>query len=386
MKLKLCESIRELRRIKGVTQEMLANSLGVTAQAVSRWESGATYPDMELIPSIANFFGISIDRLFGYSGEREAKITEILEMIDALNDESWRDDTNLDECIAILRRAMEEFPGNERIMNRLAFLLKQAGWARHHEWLYYGEDGYLRSDFDRHRANPYWKEAIELFQALAADAEDGDIRYSATGELVLLYHTVGDTQRAKILAKSLPDVKLSREVMLATAADGPEQTRYYAEALIALLDVFREQFVYALFSDEANFETDMPVEKLKGLIAVFDLLFSDGNMGPQHAKVSDLYLYLSRFQWEYGQKDEAFESLNRALEHARKFDVLTQTCKYTAPLVRHAHLKMPMARPGDMARNLSNDWPMWQQPDYARVEREIKADPRWKEWVARTMA
>ena len=70
MKLNIGESIRELRHACGKTQEMLANSLGVTAQAVSRWEAGATYPDMELIPSIANFFGISIDHLFGYSGER----------------------------------------------------------------------------------------------------------------------------------------------------------------------------------------------------------------------------------------------------------------------------------------------------------------------------
>ena len=71
MKLDIRNSIRELRRAHGLTQEALADSLGVTAQAVSRWEAGASYPDMELIPSIANCFGVSIDRIFGYSGERE---------------------------------------------------------------------------------------------------------------------------------------------------------------------------------------------------------------------------------------------------------------------------------------------------------------------------
>ena len=51
----LGERIKELRQRDGRTQEALAVELGVTAQAVSRWEKGICYPDMELIPSIANF-------------------------------------------------------------------------------------------------------------------------------------------------------------------------------------------------------------------------------------------------------------------------------------------------------------------------------------------
>ena len=64
MQLDLGTKIRELRRQNGRTQEALADALGVTSQAVSRWESGGSYPDMEIIPSIANYFGISIDELF----------------------------------------------------------------------------------------------------------------------------------------------------------------------------------------------------------------------------------------------------------------------------------------------------------------------------------
>lgn len=384
MKLNICESIRELRRARGTTQEALAQALGVTAQAVSRWEVGATYPDMELIPSIANYFGVSIDRLFGYNEEREIRISEVLKKVDELNDESWRDDVNLDECIALLRRALAEFPGNEKIMNRLALLLKQAGWTRHHEWLHYGEDGHLRTDFDRHRKNPYWAEAIGLFEQLFTDATDQEIRYSAAGELVLLYRTVGENEHAKVIAEAMPSMALSRQILLATAADGAEKTACTAEACISLLHAFREQFVYALINNLDNFRTDMPVGKIQGLIGMFDFLFSDGNMGPQHAAVCDLYLYLSRLQWEYGYRDEAFESLDRALEHARCYDALTEADAYTAPIVRHAAMKLPAIRPGELARNLPGDWPMWMNPDYTQTEQEIKKDPRWEAWVRRT--
>ncbi len=52
MKLNLGIKIRELRRRDGRTQEALAEALGVTGQAVSRWESGGSYPDMEILPSL----------------------------------------------------------------------------------------------------------------------------------------------------------------------------------------------------------------------------------------------------------------------------------------------------------------------------------------------
>ena len=59
--IKLGERIKELRLRDGRTQDALASELGVTAQAVSRWEKEICYPDMEMIPSIAYYFGVSID-------------------------------------------------------------------------------------------------------------------------------------------------------------------------------------------------------------------------------------------------------------------------------------------------------------------------------------
>ena len=67
----LGEKINELRKKNGMTQEMLADCLHVSSQAVSKWERGVANPDLELIPAIAELFKVSSDELLGLStGEK----------------------------------------------------------------------------------------------------------------------------------------------------------------------------------------------------------------------------------------------------------------------------------------------------------------------------
>ena len=61
----LAEIIASYRKKLGLTQEGLAQRLGVTNQAVSKWESGQSCPDIALLPNLADIFGITIDQLFG---------------------------------------------------------------------------------------------------------------------------------------------------------------------------------------------------------------------------------------------------------------------------------------------------------------------------------
>ncbi len=70
------KKIKQLRQNKGVTQETLANALGVTYQAVSRWENDNTMPDISLLPSISIYFGVSIDDLFEFTDESQFKRIE----------------------------------------------------------------------------------------------------------------------------------------------------------------------------------------------------------------------------------------------------------------------------------------------------------------------
>ncbi|MBQ6171463.1 MAG: helix-turn-helix domain-containing protein [Clostridia bacterium] len=65
MKLYIGETIKRLRQQNGLTQEQLADKLGVSFQSISRWEGGTSYPDIELIPVIAMSFQVTTDELMG---------------------------------------------------------------------------------------------------------------------------------------------------------------------------------------------------------------------------------------------------------------------------------------------------------------------------------
>ncbi|MDD6160527.1 MAG: helix-turn-helix domain-containing protein [Oscillospiraceae bacterium] len=61
--------IRSLRQQRGITQETLAEKLGVSPQAVSKWERDAAMPDIQLLPAISAYFGVTIDELFALSDD-----------------------------------------------------------------------------------------------------------------------------------------------------------------------------------------------------------------------------------------------------------------------------------------------------------------------------
>ena len=366
MKLELGNKIRELRRRDGRTQEAVAEALGVTSQAVSRWESNGSYPDMEIMPAIANYFGVTIDELFGYSSDRDRRINNVIAKIGAYGIKGRGDDDWVDECLAILREGLAEFPQNERLLITLADTLSEAGWRRHKEWLYYDEEGYLQHEYDTHKKNEYWIEAVKICENLINTAEDNKITTRAISILVKIYRNFGETGKAVSSANRMPGLRDSKEILLAYATDGKEQAKYIGEALLEMASVFVEQLVYGLVNNIHHYETDMPIAKIKGAIEIFYLICDDEDFGEYNCDLVTLYLYLSRVQWERGYHDEAFDSLEKALEHARAFDAqFDGEC-------------------GGITHNLSVDWPMISNPDYSQVEKEIKADPRWMVWVEKT--
>ena len=70
------KEIRRLRNDRGLTQEALAAALNVTAQTVSKWECGNSIPDVQLLPEIAVYFGVTIDQLFAMTPEQQLERIE----------------------------------------------------------------------------------------------------------------------------------------------------------------------------------------------------------------------------------------------------------------------------------------------------------------------
>lgn len=114
------EIIRSMRREKNVTQDELAQVLGVSFQAVSRWENGQAYPDIELLPKIAEFFGITTDRLLG--ADERAKLKKRIETLEAYNRAYHAADDGFGKY-EVMARAIEEFPDSEPFMDMALYEL-----------------------------------------------------------------------------------------------------------------------------------------------------------------------------------------------------------------------------------------------------------------------
>lgn len=108
MMLNLGNQIRMNRRRMDLTQEQLAEKFGTSPQAISRWETGTTYPDIEMLPMIASFFGMSVDALLGCTDEEKEKFCTDLQksLINAVKE---KDIERTIDLLRIIRRNLREY-------------------------------------------------------------------------------------------------------------------------------------------------------------------------------------------------------------------------------------------------------------------------------------
>ena len=190
--------IRELRKKKGITQEGLASVLSVSPQAVSKWESGLTYPDMEMIPTIAGYFEVSLDMLFAYDvREMKARIQRILkEATSDLYD-------NTEKYIATMTAALQDYPGNAELL----FALLEA----------------YEYDLRTHGNDARLEDMIVLSQKIIA--EDGDfVRICEAKEIqAAALLRKGEYERAKEVLKTLPEEFAIRDTAFAFRLTGKDK-------------------------------------------------------------------------------------------------------------------------------------------------------------------
>ena len=120
MKTNINENIKFYRKEKGFTQEQLAEAMGVSVGAVSKWENGASVPELSLIMELADFFEISVDALLGYKTQ-DNNAKACAERIDSLQDAK-----KFNEAIAEAEKALKKFPNNFKIVyqSALAYFMK----------------------------------------------------------------------------------------------------------------------------------------------------------------------------------------------------------------------------------------------------------------------
>lgn len=120
------------------------------------------------MPSIANYFGVTIDELFGCESDREAKINAIISEASKL--------------------------GKHDNMHELAQTLLNAGWARIGEHINYNDEGYLVHPLDN-SDNEYWQEAAKLYESLISTAKDTKIISESTYDLIVLYRNMNNQKK-----------------------------------------------------------------------------------------------------------------------------------------------------------------------------------------------
>lgn len=331
MQIKIGNKIRELRRRDDRRQEDLANALGVTCQAVSRWESNGCYPDMEMIPSIANFFNISIDELFGYDANRREKIDEII----VKSEKMITSGENLADCIAMLREAVYRFPSEPQLLLNL-------GYALHvHGWRIYGLKGktdnasdYGAVDTEYAAKNVFWQEAMTVFEKLIT-MDNVPERDTVILIMIADYSKMGETQKARRLAEKQHPLYVCRESMLVHATQGEERDCFAGEAIIALLNQLKSNMEFSLSTNKVLVRSGESQRLFLALADFYEKVFSDGRMGKAHSDMRDIYSFLATLEAVNGSAEKAKSYFDKAYYHQAKYTELESfdEYKYSAPVV-----------------------------------------------------
>lgn len=124
MQIRLCESIRKLRKEAGVTQEQLAEALGVSISAVHKWESGKATPTLETLVELAEFFETSVDAILNY-GWQKLNMGQTAERISA-----FRNERDFEEGMRFAERALQKYPNSFDVVYESALLYHMSMFQR----------------------------------------------------------------------------------------------------------------------------------------------------------------------------------------------------------------------------------------------------------------
>ncbi len=189
--MKIGTKIKELRKQRGITQEQLANSIGISFQAVSKWENNLALPDITLAPILASYFGVSMDELFDFH------LTELEQKVEAICKDAYPyRESDPEQSRKILEEGLKQFPDNDILLNNLLYVIN-------------------------YTENP--DETIRIASELSENTRESDVKFDALRFLAYAYKAKGDIDSAKAALEQIPEIYFTKLTEIAYLLEGKEK-------------------------------------------------------------------------------------------------------------------------------------------------------------------
>ncbi len=317
MNIYLSENIKRLRLEKELTQETLAEFLGVTSQSVSNWERGESYPDITILPSIASFFDISVDDLLGVSkAENELKINKYIELYDTMELK------DLPTILSKYKKEAKEFPGDFRILVRYMNLLHE-GKIRILTVDEIISGGYIKAS----------EEISKIYNNIQKHCTDDSIRIWS--KKIMITHLLWKfdcicndegkygvyeefLQQAKDISNTLPAMRDSKEISSFDRIDYYETHKNTLEELLYYIHIELSGYCF-------NCSAEDRIKQYECLQGLLELVYPDG----EYRKNSFNRLYnlghLGHLYHQVCDDKEALKYLNKAVMYAIELDSSPET-------------------------------------------------------------
>lgn len=287
-------NIKKLRISREMTQEELAEYTGVSSRAVSRWENGITYPDITLLPIIANIFEITVDELLDVDVyKKEQDIKRILNQ----NDE-YKHTGEMEKSIALLKVALNKYPNSFDIMEELMHSL--VGY-------------YCAKDEDR---KPLLNDIIELGEKILNKCDKKEIKESAIQTLVFAYSQNDELDKAKKMIDNQPSIYLSRERLLEHIYKDEELDDLLKHNILKLTEWFNG----IILTMSRKKDPQVQIQLKKKYLKFMELVFENKDMGFYHERMYRTYLDIARNYAKMNRIDESIDSLLEGINHAIKLE------------------------------------------------------------------
>ncbi|MCL2773434.1 MAG: helix-turn-helix domain-containing protein [Oscillospiraceae bacterium] len=218
MNINIGENIRNLRKRKDITQEELADHLGISFQSISKWERGDGFPDITMLPDLADFFNISIDELIG--ADKTLGGGDFYNIYKQAHEYEIQGD--YDKAIELLKDTLKKYPNHFDMTSKLASIL-------------------LLKDNNSEEGKSYAQKALMLCERKLGGNISEKARATARASLCFLYDNIGEREKAKDLARRLPHTWEGREILYAELLEGQEYVDYLKRWLSVLLSIISDK-------------------------------------------------------------------------------------------------------------------------------------------------